>query len=521
MRLAVHVTATFFGTVVQDTVAVQGQSITLDGSTGLALPLPAGAPYIARIEWRTPTTVTVEQADGTTHLLDPHGQVDLSIGPIDLELRLIERFPLRRLPTLAAISTTLAGIFLLMVPLVGVLGLAPTQLAAVNTTWCLTWVGDVLPPESLPIMNNVMQPCRQSSSESAGPAVPQDRVAEYLERILRNEFDKDAERGRLEEGDRQYGERKVDDFYIPAGDDGPKTRMGGASETALKPERHPGKQRDPEPPPPEERPEEQVLAIERGTPIQRDEPEPTILPPPDEPPPDEDLPELDEQIDDRAEDREGWGIRDWYDQAQLDEDKERIKVMTELAERMLKIDPDDPGALSLLAFYQYLNEDHRGAIKTYDRLIELFPNNAAAYNNKALAYKRLGKYQEEENLYRVALSVGQNDYTALNNLAVNLAHQGRFDEALAIMDDLAEREPDDPYANLHRSKIYAEMGDHDQALYYLELSLKGMAKLGTMHSIEFRQDIRVDPSFEELRKTRRFKQLLWQYYGDDSPLPQD
>ena len=58
----------------------------------------------------------------------------------------------------------------------------------------------------------------------------------------------------------------------------------------------------------------------------------------------------------------------------------------------------------------------------------------AGYNNKALVYKRLNQYQKEESLYRVALSLAPNDVTAMNNLGVNLAHQGRHEEANGVLE---------------------------------------------------------------------------------------
>jgi hypothetical protein len=41
-----------------------------------------------------------------------------------------------------------------------------------------------------------------------------------------------------------------------------------------------------------------------------------------------------------------------------------------------------------------------------------------------------------------------------------------------------------------------------------------MKKLDTLHNIEFRQDIRLDPSFAKMRGEERFKKLLNRYYGD-------
>jgi len=167
-------------------------------------------------------------------------------------------------------------------------------------------------------------------------------------------------------------------------------------------------------------------------------------------------------------------------------------------------------------YYQYLAQDYGSCRKTYERFIELNPDEAAGYNNLALVYKRTGEYGKEEGYYRLALALDEKDEHALNNLAVNLAHQGRFAEALEIMKELETLDPGDAYADLHRSKIYAAMGNEAEALRFLEMSLQGMAALDTLHHIEFRQDIRVDPAFNLIRETPAFDDLLAQYYGEDA-----
>jgi tetratricopeptide (TPR) repeat protein len=292
--------------------------------------------------------------------------------------------------------------------------------------------------------------------------------------------------------------------------------MGGAEETSREPIRTP---EDDDMPVPQAKKEEQkpLYAEDVGTPVEEEPPEEQ----------DEvdgvaevDLPEEDTKpaLDAPAEEEEGWGIQDWYDEQDEAMDNLEIDLMIRAARHRLRIDPDDPAALSILSYYQYLAEDFDGAVETYDRYIELYPEDAAGYNNKALIYKRRGEYGREEALYRVALAIEPNDVTALNNLGVNLAHQGRYDEALSVMRQLEILDPGDAYADLHRAKIYAEMGDDDKAFVYLEKALEGMKKLDTLHHIEFRQDIRVDPSFEKLRQTARFRGILFRYYGEDSPL---
>ena len=54
-------------------------------------------------------------------------------------------------------------------------------------------------------------------------------------------------------------------------------------------------------------------------------------------------------------------------------------------------------------------------------------------------------------------------------------------------------------------RIYAEAKDLDKAYLYLEKALEGMRVLDTLHHIEFRQDIRLDPSFAVIRKQERFR----------------
>ena len=212
---------------------------------------------------------------------------------------------------------------------------------------------------------------------------------------------------------------------------------------------------------------------------------------------------------------EGWGFSDWYEGAHAQREASEIRGRIRFARELLAIDPDSDWALQTLAYYQYLSQDYSSTLETYQRFIGLYPDDPSGYNNIALVYKRIGDYSTEEAYYRRALALESLDVHALNNLAVNLSHQKRFDEALSIMEVLAVLDPGEPYAELHRAKIYAEMGKVRRAYSHLERALSGMAKLDTLHHIEFRQDIRVDPSFRSLRKQRRFSRLLKRYYGDE------
>jgi tetratricopeptide (TPR) repeat protein len=213
----------------------------------------------------------------------------------------------------------------------------------------------------------------------------------------------------------------------------------------------------------------------------------------------------------------GWGFKDWFEvEDGRGDQEEQIARIMESTRVKLKIDPDDPQAIQTAAYYSYLSENQELTSALHERYIELYPWDPSGYNNLALSHKRTGEYEEEEALYRIALKLDPSDPHALNNLAVNLAHQGRFDEALRLMASVEELTPDDPYADLHRAKIFAAMGKKRKSYSMLKKALANVDKLDTLHHIEFRQDIRVDPVFDKYRSKWGFKRIIRKKYGDDA-----
>jgi len=508
-RYAISVSIAYHDTVVEECVVEAGQSLQIGNSSALAVPVPAGVPYIARLRWKREDEVTVLDGRGEVHRVAPDEDLRLELGAVRVDMSLVRRFAFKRIaPPSWQISTAWFSI-VLMATLVSwqftefykyrcVLG---DYFMGVGWTYS-SW------PECHP---------EQANNDNGLTAV---FTAEYLARLLQEDYAGEDEGVISRQLDRPEGERteRPEHYYMPAGGEGPITEMGGAADVAPEPVRGDPEEPDSLPVPAEKLDDiAELWAQDVGTPIDEtiEESKPLDGTTADGIPNEEAEDEPAEAI---AEDVEGWGIPDWYDtKDEILEDFE-IEFMIKHARQRLKIDPDDASALSTLSYYQYLAADFDGAEKTYDRYIKLYPDDAAGYNNKALVFKRRGEYAPEEMLYRVALAIEPEDETALNNLAVNLAHQARYDEALAVMKRLETLDPGDPYADLHRAKIYAEMGQDERALELLEAALSGMAALDTLHLIEFRQDIRVDPSFEKLRRTREFRAILYKYYGDNAPI---
>ncbi len=332
---------------------------------------------------------------------------------------------------------------------------------------------------------------------------------EYLQRLLRGDY-AGEEQGVLarREANRPKQADPLDSYYLQPGHGGPLTQMGGGKNLGD----HIASG-NPDPPPRHSQPVADAGAGELDPSSEVTPPQPddgTVV---DAAPDPEEAAKEDQPV--AVHVTEGWGLNDWYDTEDARKDAKEIEDELELARRILKLDPDDAQGMNILAYYQYLAMDYAQAEKVYTRMTVLYPEDPAGWNNLALTFKRRQEYVTEEKYYRIALELSPLDDHAMNNLAVCLAHQGRFEEAIDLMKQLEVIIPGDSYADLHRAKIYAAWGKQDKAYTYLEKSLRSMRKLDTLHNIEFRQDIRLDPAFEEMRQQDRFRNLLMRYYGDE------
>ncbi|MSQ03912.1 MAG: tetratricopeptide repeat protein [Myxococcales bacterium] len=341
----------------------------------------------------------------------------------------------------------------------------------------------------------------------SGPTEPEPS-AEYLQRLLTGDH-RGEEQGYITlERKVKPSETKIESYYLPGGSAGPVTDVGGGAQVGSKP-------RSADPRTEKAKPDVAIQIEEFG--------KTEALAPQDAPP----EPSIDDLADPLAtadgvqegqrqsvEVKEGWGLTDWYDTEDARADAKEIQDQLDLSRRLLRLDPDNMVGLSVKAYYEYLAMDFDAAKATYDHMIRLDGTSGAEWNNLALIYKRLGAYEKEEELYRTSLMFDPDEPNTYVNLALCLARQGRFGEALQIMKRLERELPDDPYADLHRAKIAALMGKEEEAYRLLRESLRTMRKLDTLHNIEFQQDIRVDPAFQTMRETPRFKKLLMRYYGD-------
>ncbi len=491
------------GETVVDLSLPQGQPLQVGPEGDVVMPAPDAAPHLLEVAWTGPGEVRVVHGGGEALTLRAGERAELSAGHVVVSLHMVTELQLAE----PSILLQTANLSLLMIVMAGLLSVSQAGLA-----WQLRCeaAGLVGAPEAT---------LGRLGCLASKPPPAEIRADEFMVRLLDATVSDEA--SDAEQSDIGVDEpvaqptviaKEKQDVFLPAGEKTDEALTGGGGTKREKVRRKdPERRSDKE----EAQPSEQPFVVEEA-PASKPEPVPREIAKAAETsskgddPDDEDAP---------TEKQVGAGLQDWID-AGLEEDKDAdlVRYMVERSKEELTVDPDDIRVLQMLAYYQYLERDYDGALKTYNKLIKLRPQVGNYYNNKALIFKRRASYAREEALYRLALALDPFSGTVIINLALNVAHQGRFDEAMQLMEPVLAAEPDEPYSNLHIAKIHAGQGNIDKALLHMERALKHYQWLDVFHQVEFRQDIRLDPFLSELRQDSRFHELLRRYYGEDSPL---
>ena len=145
------------------------------------------------------------------------------------------------------------------------------------------------------------------------------------------------------------------------------------------------------------------------------------------------------------------------------------------------------------------------AIEAYERVLGQDPGHTTARNNLANLYSRSGRHDDAIRELEAILQQKPDDTTARRNLDIatrNKTILGERHQQSARALAAAESRPSDPRAAYDVARVFAQQGDHDKALAWLDKALR----LG-YDQVEF---LRVDPALTALRNDARFGQLLEQ-----------
>lgn len=138
-----------------------------------------------------------------------------------------------------------------------------------------------------------------------------------------------------------------------------------------------------------------------------------------------------------------------------------------------KDNPKDAAFLSYLGERAIARKDYGSAEKNYAAVVQLQPNNAAAYNNLAWVTSKLNKegaitYAEKAN------TLAPNQPAIMDTLAMLLSDKGDYAKAVELQSKVLTLQPQNALFKLNLAKIYIKGGKKDLA----KKELDDLSKLG-------------------------------------------
>ncbi len=146
----------------------------------------------------------------------------------------------------------------------------------------------------------------------------------------------------------------------------------------------------------------------------------------------------------------------------------------ELLERSIAIKPSY-GAWSNLGTLLYMQSEYEAAVQAYGSALALHDHDYRIWGNLASAKYRLSEYETESlRDFEKALELAEDqriitphDTGLLSRLASYLQVLDRREEAVAVLEELAEQDPDNAEACFQVGHTYEQMDDRDMALTWL------------------------------------------------------
>lgn len=171
--------------------------------------------------------------------------------------------------------------------------------------------------------------------------------------------------------------------------------------------------------------------------------------------------------------------------------------------KAVESNPKDPEARSTLAYAYERQGRIDEAITQYQKAIELNPRNAVAHNNLGVLYDNKGLHGEAIRQFEKAVDIEPSNATGPKNLENAKKNQSAVDERekqIAEALKKVEAQPENPRASYTLARLYAAYGKKEQALQWLEKSLK----LG-FNDIAY---LKVDSALDNLRNEPDYVWLL-------------
>lgn len=155
-------------------------------------------------------------------------------------------------------------------------------------------------------------------------------------------------------------------------------------------------------------------------------------------------------------------------QSKLGKHKEAIKIY----DTVLEINPQDCVALNDRGVALCQLERHEEAIEMFDRMLEINQNHIEALNNKGLALLQLEKYEEAIEMCNKLLEINPQDQLALNRKGFALSQLGKYEEINETCNSILKTNPKNYAAQEGKEFVLFEQEKYEEVIKIYDEALK-------------------------------------------------
>lgn len=142
-----------------------------------------------------------------------------------------------------------------------------------------------------------------------------------------------------------------------------------------------------------------------------------------------------------------------------------------LYEKILRRQPNHPDALHLLGLIANTGNDHERALELITHAIEFNGENAAYHNSLGTVLLALGRLEDAERSFRLALDLNPAYPEAYNNLGNALQDMGRHEEAVANYENAVQLSPHYAEAYCNCGRALQVLGQRKEAIEAFQRAL--------------------------------------------------
>lgn len=176
-------------------------------------------------------------------------------------------------------------------------------------------------------------------------------------------------------------------------------------------------------------------------------------------------------------------------------------------QKALQYDPEYFMAYAKLGEAFYFDQAPEQAMEAWKAAHRLAPKHRLTLHNLGIVAAELGQKEEALGYFQTLVDLAPDDMDAWLEIAELQMAAGRYGEAETALQTCAQLDPALPATDYLRARLYSLQNQPTAALDALQAALeKGFREYGYIQS---------DQSFDPLRRMKRFKGLMKQYFPDE------